>query len=135
MPFWSVYLTHVLLGPNRPTGFIILDCAYYCANGRKIFERGNGLAYCNPYDPDTAAPVIYWHWLPWLLGAGMHGFLLVINPDDDAWEDYNYLSATYTSLTPLIGHPHLTPGYDELAAGIEAWRGGGGRCMPTRKWS
>lgn len=70
LPFWSVYLAHVLLGPNRPTGFIILDCAYYCANGREIFERGNGLAYCNPYDPDPAAPVIYWHWLPWLLGAG-----------------------------------------------------------------
>ena len=70
LPFWSVYLAHVMLGPNRPTGFIILDCAYYCANGREIFERGNGLAYCNPYDPDPAAPVIYWHWLPWLLGAG-----------------------------------------------------------------
>ena len=70
LPFWSVYFAHVMLGANRPTGFIILDCAYYCANGREIFERGNGLAYCNPYDPDPAAPVIYWHWLPWLLGAG-----------------------------------------------------------------
>jgi len=70
LPFWSVYLAHAVLGPHRPTGFLIFDSAYYCANAREIFERGNGLAYCNPFDPDPAAPVIYWHWLPWLVGVG-----------------------------------------------------------------
>lgn len=70
LPFWSVYLAHAVLGPHRPTGFLIFDSAYYCANAREIFERGNGLAYCNPFDPDPAAPVIYWHWLPWLIGVG-----------------------------------------------------------------
>ena len=53
------------------------------------------------------------------------GILLALNPESDTWTDYNYLSATYTSLTPLIGHPHLTPGYDDLAAAIKEWRRGG----------
>jgi hypothetical protein len=70
LPLWSIYLAHVVLGPHRPTGFLIFDSAYYCANAREIFERGNGLAYCNPFDPDPAAPVIYWHWLPWIVGVG-----------------------------------------------------------------
>jgi hypothetical protein len=70
LPFWSVYASHFLQGPLQPTGFLIMDAAYYGANGREIFERGNGLAYCNPYDPDPAAPVIYCHWLPWILGCG-----------------------------------------------------------------
>jgi len=69
-PFWSLYLAHALLGPNLATGFIVADMPYYCANGREIFERGNGLMYCNPYDPDPAAPVIYFHWLPWVFGVG-----------------------------------------------------------------
>ena len=59
LPFWSVYLAHAVLGPHRPTGFLIFDCAYYCANAREIFERGNGLAYCNPFDPDPAATARY----------------------------------------------------------------------------
>jgi len=67
-PFWSLYLAHALLGPNMPSGFIVADMPYYCANGREIFERGNGLMYCNPYDPDPAAPVIYFHLLPWIFG-------------------------------------------------------------------
>jgi len=70
LPFWTVYLHHFLVGPNEPTGFIILDMAYYSANGREIFERGNGLGYCNPYDNDPHSPVIYFHWLQWLLGVG-----------------------------------------------------------------
>jgi len=70
LPFWSLYLAHSLIGPNRPTGFIAPDMPYYVANGREIFERGNGLMYCNPYDPDPAAPVIYFHWLPWIFGYG-----------------------------------------------------------------
>jgi hypothetical protein len=70
LPFWSVYLVHFIRGPLQPTGFLIMDAAYYGANGREVFERGNGLAYCNPYDPDPHAPVIYVHWLPWVLGFG-----------------------------------------------------------------
>lgn len=69
-PFWSLYVAHASLGPNLATGFIVADMPYYCANGREIFERGNGLMYCNPYDPDPAAPVIYFHWLPWVFGFG-----------------------------------------------------------------
>ena len=68
LPFWSLYLAHLLLGPNLPTGFIVADMPYYCANGREIFERGNGLFYCNPYDTNPDAPVIYLHWLPWIFG-------------------------------------------------------------------
>src|SRR5262245_2369956 len=44
---------------------------YYCANAREIFERGNGLAHPNAYDPDPEAPVIYFHCLIWLLGFGI----------------------------------------------------------------
>jgi len=71
LPLWSVYLAHVVTGPNMPTGFIMAEMPYYCADGREIFERGNGFMYCNPYDPDPAAPVIYFHWLLWLLGFMM----------------------------------------------------------------
>jgi hypothetical protein len=53
--------------------------------------------------------------------AGMTGVLLVISPDDDTWEDYNYLSATYTGMTPLHGHPYLTPDYDAIIADVRRW--------------
>ena len=53
--------------------------------------------------------------------TGMEGILLVISPDDDTWEDYNYLSATYTGMTPLHGHPHLTPSYDAIIKEVRAW--------------
>jgi hypothetical protein len=43
--------------------------AHYVANGRAVFDRGNGLLYPNPSDADANAPVIYFHWLPWILGA------------------------------------------------------------------
>ncbi len=53
-----------------PTGFVFYDMPYYSANGREIFEAGgNGWAYANPYD--RGAPIIYFHWLPWLLGFGI----------------------------------------------------------------
>jgi hypothetical protein len=70
LPFWSIYLYHYA-APSVPTGFIQYEGPYYSANGRAIFERGNGFAYPNPYDPDPQAPVIYFHWLPWLLGFGI----------------------------------------------------------------
>jgi hypothetical protein len=69
LPYWTIYLHHFVAGVNQPTGFIRLDMAYYSANGREIWERGDGLAYCNPYDNDPCSPVIYVHWLQWILGA------------------------------------------------------------------
>lgn len=53
--------------------------------------------------------------------TGKTGILLVISPDDDSWEDYNYLSATYTGMTPLHGHPYLTPDYDKIIAETRDW--------------
>jgi hypothetical protein len=71
--FLSVYVAHYLGAPPgfRGTGFIQYDQPYYSANGREVFERGNGFAHPNPYDSDSAAPVIYWHWFTWLLGFGI----------------------------------------------------------------
>jgi hypothetical protein len=71
LPFLPVYVSHYLHGEGIPTGFIQGDQPYYSANGRAVFERGNGLSYPNPYDPDPAAPAIYFHWFPWLLGFGI----------------------------------------------------------------
>jgi hypothetical protein len=53
--------------------------------------------------------------------AGMTGIPLVISPEDDSWEDYSYLSATYTGMTPLHGHPYLTPAYEDVVAETRAW--------------
>ena len=69
-PFATVYLAHFFSWNGDPTGFIHEDMPYYVANGREIFERGNGFAYANPYDPSPNAPVIYFHWLILLLGIG-----------------------------------------------------------------
>ena len=73
-PFWLFQIEHFLRFERQATGFILFDMAYYPANGREIFERGNGFGYCNPYDPDPAAPVIYYHWLQWIYGLGIKGF-------------------------------------------------------------
>jgi hypothetical protein len=78
-PFLSIYLMHYLgVGLSAdlraraiPTGFIQYDQAYYSANGREVFERGNGFTHPNPYDPDPQSPAIYFHWLTWLLGFGI----------------------------------------------------------------
>jgi hypothetical protein len=67
-PFLFVNLLHASCPAGHPTGFIGYDQPYYVANGRAIFERGNGLAYPNPFDPDDQAPAIYFHWLIWLIG-------------------------------------------------------------------
>ena len=53
--------------------------------------------------------------------AGTRGIVLVLKPDAADWEDYNYLAATYTGLTPLVGHPWLTPHHDEMQAAAAAW--------------
>lgn len=79
LPFTSLYIVHYLdHSRGEPTGFITYDLPYYLANGREIFERGNGILYPNPYDPDPSAPAIYFHWLLWVLGAGVH--FLSIDP-------------------------------------------------------
>jgi hypothetical protein len=50
---------------------MIIDLPAYSAQGRAAFERGNGLAFPNPGNPDPRAPVIYCHWFSWLLGLGI----------------------------------------------------------------
>ena len=71
LPWLLPLANHLWNAGAEATGFISYDAPYYVANGREVFERGNGWAYPNPYDPDPAAPVIYFHWLPWLLGFGV----------------------------------------------------------------
>ena len=68
-PICLIYVAHFLSSVGQPTGFLVLDMPYYAANGREIFERGNGFAYPNPYDTSDAPPVIYFQWLIWILGA------------------------------------------------------------------
>ena len=80
LPFYCVYfaqLTHL----EDATGFIQYDMPYYSANGRAIFERGNNLAHPNPYDPDTTAPPIYFHWITWIFGFG----IVVLGADPGAF--------------------------------------------------
>lgn len=67
-PFLSVYAVHFLSLGARATGFVQLDQPYYAAIGRDFFTRGDILGASNPYDPGSAAPVIYHQWFPWLLG-------------------------------------------------------------------
>jgi len=70
LPFQLLILQQMVAGPGA-TGFLNYDSPYYAANGRAIFERGNGLAYPNPYDSDPQSPAIYFHWLVWVLGFGI----------------------------------------------------------------
>jgi len=81
VPFWSLFVAQFVRGQHLGTGFICYDLAYYVANGREIFERGNGLGYCNPYDTSPDAPVIYYHWLPWIFGVGVS----VLGFDPGGW--------------------------------------------------
>jgi hypothetical protein len=50
--------------------------------------------------------------------AGARGVLFYAVPDRLIG---NYLSATYTSVRPWIGHIHLTPRYDERIAAVQEW--------------
>lgn len=65
----TILAAHYVGNGNSATGFIQYDQPYYVANGRAVFDRGNGLLYPNPSDADANAPVIYFHWLPCILGA------------------------------------------------------------------
>ncbi len=68
LPFLAIPLAHLASAPESATGFFHEELPYYVANGRAAFERGNGWLYPNPYDPDPAAPAIYFHWLLWGIG-------------------------------------------------------------------
>lgn len=68
LPFQLVLLATTVHDNASSTGFILYDMPYYVANGREIFERGNGLMYPNPYDSSDDAPTIYFHWLLWVFG-------------------------------------------------------------------
>ncbi|MBL8816187.1 MAG: hypothetical protein JNL58_09165 [Planctomyces sp.] len=70
-PFLVIPVLHLASAPETATGFFHEEMPYYAANGRAAFERGNGWAYSNPYDPDPAAPAIYFHWLLWLIGSAI----------------------------------------------------------------
>lgn len=84
MPFWFVMVWSIIavapvcayfathfLQEGVSTGFIHADMPYYSANGREIFERGDGIFYPNPYETAPDAPVIYFQWLIWLMGFGI----------------------------------------------------------------
>lgn len=73
LPVLALYIAH-FCQPGVPLGFIHADLPYYSANGREVFERGDGLFYSNPYDPSPEAPVIYSQWLIWALGVGIVKF-------------------------------------------------------------
>jgi hypothetical protein len=70
LPFLLPLLQHFLL-TDAATGFISYEAPYYVANGREVFERGNGFAHPNPFDPAADSPAIYFHWLTWLFGFGV----------------------------------------------------------------
>lgn len=69
IPFWLIPAAHVMSDPETATGLFHYELPYYVANGRSVFERGNGLSYPNPYDPAASSPSIYVHWLPWIFGV------------------------------------------------------------------
>lgn len=71
LPWLTILAAHYFGNGNQATGFIQYDQPYYVANGRAAFERGDGLRYPNPSDSSPDAPVIYFHWLPWTLGAAV----------------------------------------------------------------
>jgi len=123
MPFWSLFVAHSVRGQYLATGFIQYDQAYYVANGREIFERGNGLGYCNPYDTSVDAPVIYYHWLPWLFGVGVSLF----NIDPGGWflaigiaAGIAFAFGTFRLVEAILPSPRFLPGLYLLAM----WGGG-----------
>lgn len=68
-PFGVIVIWHGVHHPDTWTGFLASDIVYYVANGRAVWERGDGWRYPNPFDTDPNAPVIYFHWVLWLLGT------------------------------------------------------------------
>jgi hypothetical protein len=128
LPFWSLFLAHYVRGQHLPTGFRFYDHAYYAANGREIFERGNGLGYCNPYDTSPDAPVIYYHWLPWILGFGIK----VLGLDPGSWfftvglvAGVVFSLGTFRLVEAILPSSRFMPGLFLLSM----W--GGGLCVLT----
>jgi len=71
LPWLTILAAHYAGNGESATGVIQYDQPYYVANGRAVFDRGNGVFYPNPSDADANAPIIYFHWLPWVLGAAV----------------------------------------------------------------
>lgn len=69
--YYLVYIGHFHNQENGrvATGFIGGDFPYYAANGREIFENGNGFTYPNPYSSNE--PPVYFHLLFYILGVGI----------------------------------------------------------------
>jgi hypothetical protein len=68
-PFLLFPLIHFVRWDDEATGFTTYDLPYYVANARAILDRGHAGLYPNPFDPDPAAPIIYFHWLMTVLAA------------------------------------------------------------------
>lgn len=123
LPFWSLFVVQFVRGQHLGTGFICYDLAYYVANGREIFERGNGFGYCNPYDTSSDAPVIYYHWLPWLFGLGVS----VLGIDPGGWflavgvvAGAAFAFGTFRLVEAILPAPRFLPGLFLIAM----WGGG-----------
>lgn len=69
--FAAPLLSHLADAGASATGFIWVDFPGYATHAREIFDRGNGFAYVNGYDPDPSSPAIYFFWYYWLVGALM----------------------------------------------------------------
>lgn len=127
-PYWALFVAQYVRNLNhefQATGFICYDLGYYVANGREIFERGNGLGYCNPYDTAPDSPVIYYHWLPWIFGVGIS----VLRFDPGAWflvvgllAGTAFAFGTFRLVEAILPAPRFLPGLYLLVM----W--GGGLC-------
>jgi hypothetical protein len=123
LPYWLIPISHVVANPETATGFFHEELPYYIANGRAAFDRGNGLTYPNPYDPDPAAPAIYAHWLLWLLGI-LPAWLLV-DPGDLVVGLTLLTSLGFAFLTWQLLKTRLSPAPVPTAAFVLAMWGGG----------
>ena len=74
LPFQLPLLHHLWSAGPLATGFLGYDTPYYVANGRAVFEHGNGFFSPNPYDSAPASPAIYFHLFTWFLGLGVKVF-------------------------------------------------------------
>lgn len=123
LPYWLIPISHVVANPETATGFFHEELPYYIANGRAAFDRGNGLAYPNPYDPDPAAPAIYAHWLLWLLG--ILPAMLHVDPGDLVFGLTLLTSLGFAFLTWQLLKARLSPGPVPTAAFVLSMWGGG----------
>jgi hypothetical protein len=128
-PIIVVYAVHFLHRPGEGTGFIQYDQAYYLANARAVFERGNGFAYPNPFDPNPASPTIYFHWLMVVWGffivhLGMSPGIVYLLTLAAGAIGASYLTWTFVGIVL----PHST-GYRRAGWFAFAMWGGGVACL------